>query len=104
MLGDDIVIDTEIPATDPDNQPMKYRLATTTEAGDARSQVLLGLVYEMGTADEKPQPVEALKWFLKAADQRIAWAEVWAADFYFSGSPGVPLQPDASNTCPGCGA
>lgn len=26
----------QIPATDPDNQPMKYRLATTTEAGDAR--------------------------------------------------------------------
>ena len=34
--------------------------------------------------------MEALKWFLKAADQGVAWAEVWAADFYFSGSPGVP--------------
>ena len=65
-------------------------LRKRADAGDARSQVLLGLVYEMGTADEKPQPVEALKWFLKAADQGVAWAEVWAADFYFSGSPGVP--------------
>lgn len=58
--------------------------------GDARSQVLLGLIYEMGAADQKPQPIEALNWFLKAAAQGVAWAEVWAADFYYSGSPGVP--------------
>src|SRR5690349_22908373 len=58
------------------------------EAGDARSQALLGLVYEMGAAEQKPQPVEALNWFLKAAAQGVPWAEVWAADFYFSGSPG----------------
>jgi len=59
-------------------------------AGDARSQVLLGLIYEMGAADQKPQPVEALNWFAKAAAQGVAWAEVWTADFYYSGSPGVP--------------
>jgi hypothetical protein len=59
-------------------------------AGDARSQVLLGLVLEMGAADQKPQPAEALSWFLKAAAQGVAWAEVWAADFYYSGSTGVP--------------
>jgi hypothetical protein len=58
--------------------------------GDARSQVVLGLIYEMGAAGEEPQPVEALSWFLKAAAQGIAWAEVWAADFYYAGSPGVP--------------
>lgn len=58
--------------------------------GDARSQALLGLIHEMGAAGQKPQPVEALNWFLKAAAQGVAWAEVWAADFYYSGSPGVP--------------
>jgi hypothetical protein len=58
-------------------------------SGDARSQVLLGLIYEMGAADQKPQPVEALNWFLKAAAQGVGWAEVWAADFYYTGSPGV---------------
>lgn len=59
-------------------------------AGDARSQALLGLIYEMGAAGQQPQPAEALNWFLKAAAQGVAWAEVWAADFYYSGSPGVP--------------
>ena len=64
-------------------------LRARAEAGDARSQVLLGLILEMGAADQKPQPVEALNWFLKAAAQGVSWAEVWAGDFYFSGSPGV---------------
>jgi hypothetical protein len=65
-------------------------LRARATAGDARSQVVLGLIYEMGAADQKPQPVEALNWFLKAAAQGIPWAEVWAADFFYSGSPGVP--------------
>lgn len=65
-------------------------LRQRAESGDARSQALLGLVYEMGSANQTHQPVEALKWFQKAADQGVSWAEVWAADFYFSGSPGVP--------------
>jgi len=65
-------------------------LRKRAESGDARSQVILGLVLEMGSAGETPQPAEALTWFLKAAAQGVSWAEVWAADFYFSGSPGVP--------------
>jgi hypothetical protein len=65
-------------------------LRKRAEAGDPRSQAILGLVYEMGAAEQKPQPTEALAWFVKAAAQGIPWAEVWAADFYFSGSPGVP--------------
>ncbi len=60
------------------------------EDGDARSQVILGLVLEMGAAGQQPQPADALPWFLKAAEQGIAWAEVWSADFYFSGSNGIP--------------
>src|SRR6476660_7148216 len=65
-------------------------LRRRADGGDARSQVILGLVLEMGAADQKPQPAEALSWFLKAAGQGVAWAEVWAADFYFSGSTGIP--------------
>jgi hypothetical protein len=62
------------------------------EAGDGnpRSQALLGLVYEMGAAGVTADPVQALSWFRKAADQGIAWAEIWAGDFYYTGSPGVP--------------
>ena len=63
-------------------------LRRRAESGDARSQVMLGLVLEMGAAEQKPQPAEALGWFLKAAAQGVSWAEVWAADFYFSGSTG----------------
>lgn len=70
----------------PDELP---RTRARAEMGDARSQVLLGLAYEMGAAGLMPQPTEALSWFLKAAGQGVAWAEVWAADFYFTGSPGV---------------
>jgi hypothetical protein len=64
-------------------------LQARADMGDARSQVLLGLAYEMGSAGLKPQPPQALAWFLKAAAQGIPWAEAWAADFYFSGSAGV---------------
>jgi hypothetical protein len=65
------------------------RLQARAEMGEGRAQVLLGLAYEMGSADLMPQPARALSWFLKAADQGITWAAIWAADFYFSGSPGI---------------
>ena len=65
------------------------RLQARAESGEGRAQVLLGLAYEMGGAGLKPQPPMALSWFLKAADQGITWAQVWAADFYVSGSDGV---------------
>ena len=66
------------------------RLRQQAEDGDARSQVLIGLVYEMGAAGITADPVQALAWFNKAARQGIAWAEMWAGDFYYTGSPGVP--------------
>jgi hypothetical protein len=65
------------------------RLRSRADMGDARSQVLLGLVYEMGGAGLMPEAPVALSWFLKAAAQGVTWAEVWAADFFFTGSPGV---------------
>jgi TPR repeat protein len=65
------------------------RLRARAESGEGRAQVLLGLAYEMGGAGLKPQPPMALSWFLKAADQGITWAQVWAADFYLSGSDAI---------------
>ena len=65
------------------------RLQARAEMGEGRAQVLLGLAYEMGSADLMPQPSQALSWFLKAADQGITWSAIWAADFYLSGSPGI---------------
>ena len=65
------------------------RLQARAESGEGRAQVLLGLAYEMGGAGLKPQPPMALSWFLKAADQGITWAQVWAADFYLSGTDGI---------------
>jgi hypothetical protein len=84
--------DTQVLVNEAHNLPAEALpdVRRRAEAGDARSQVLLGLVLEMGAGDEKPMPAEALEWFLKAAGQGVAWAEVWAADFYFSGSSGVP--------------
>jgi hypothetical protein len=64
-------------------------LQARAEMGEGRAQVLLGLAYEMGSGGLKPQPPQALSWFLKAAEQGINWASVWAADFYYSGSPGI---------------
>jgi hypothetical protein len=68
-----------------DLAPLKAR----AEAGEARAQVMLGLVYEFGTAGTTAPPGEALSWFMKAAAQGVAWAEAWAADFYFNGSAGT---------------
>ena len=65
------------------------RLRAQAETGEGRAQVLLGLAYEMGSAGLKPQPPQALSWFQKAADQGIAWAQIWAADFYLNGADGV---------------
>ena len=58
--------------------------------GDAHAQVVLGLAYEMGSAGLMANAVEALSWFTRAAGQGIPWAEIWAGDFYYTGSVGVP--------------
>jgi len=69
------------------------RLQARAEMGEGRAQVLLGLAYEMGSADLMPQASRALSWFLKAADQGVTWAAIWAADFYLNGVPGVEQDP-----------
>jgi len=84
--------DTRVLVNDAHNlTPEEFvRARTRATEGDARSQALVGLVYEMGAADIEPNPKEAMSWFLKAAGQGSVWAKVWAGDFYYTGSPGVP--------------
>ena len=65
------------------------RLQARAEIGDPRSQVLLGLAHEFGSAGLTSHPREGLKWFLEAAAQGIPWAEAWAADFYMNGADGI---------------
>jgi hypothetical protein len=64
-------------------------LQARAESGDARSQVLLGLAHEFGSAGLPSQPRTGLEWFLKAAAQGVSWAEAWAADFYLHGAADI---------------
>jgi len=66
------------------------RVRQQADGGDPHAQALLGLAYEMGAAGLMPNSVKALGWFNKAAEQGVAWAEMWAGDFYYTGSVGVP--------------
>ena len=66
------------------------RLTARAEAGDARSQILVGLAHEFGNGGLPAAPDAALAWFLKAAAQGVAWAEAWAGDFYYNGTGGMP--------------
>src|SRR6266498_1028122 len=61
------------------------------EAGDAQSQVELGLRYDKGEGVPKDQ-VEAVKWYLKAAEQNYARAQYDLGVSYLDGE-GVPKNP-----------
>src|SRR6266496_2326797 len=54
------------------------------EAGDAESQVELGLRYEQGKGVAKDQ-VEAIKWYRKAAEQNLAEAQYNLGVYYYAG-------------------
>src|SRR6266536_2208597 len=56
--------------TKSDQRPLK-EVKAKAEAGDAESQVELGLRYEQGKGVAKDQ-VEAVKWYRKAAEQNYA--------------------------------
>ena len=64
--------------TKADQKPIK-EVKAKAEAGDAQSQVELGLRYAEGEGVAKDQ-VEAVKWFRKAAEQNLAEAQyIWAS-------------------------
>jgi hypothetical protein len=75
-------------ALDPSELPA---LRARAEAGDARSQFLVGLAYEYGYAGLTKDVVEALRWNTLAAEQGIGLAETWVGDFYYDGI-GVPID------------
>ncbi|MGQ0764023.1 MAG: tetratricopeptide repeat protein [Acidobacteriota bacterium] len=58
------------------------------QSGEAQAQFLLGLAFEFGYAGLTKDPVEALRWFRKAADQGIGLPEAWVGDFYYAGIAG----------------
>lgn len=66
-------------------------LRTRASGGDARSQFLLGLAYENGYGGISKDLDEALRWFKRAAEQRIGLAQAWVGDFYYEGT-GRPVN------------
>ena len=46
------------------------------ESGESESQYLLGAIYRQGSKLARKSDAEALKWFRKAADQKLPQAEV----------------------------
>jgi hypothetical protein len=66
-------------------------LRKRASGGDARSQFLLGAVYESGSAGISQDLREALRWFKQAAEQQIGPAETWVGDFYYGGG-GIPVD------------
>src|SRR6266403_2150775 len=69
--------------TKADQRPIE-QVKAKAEAGDAESQVELGLCYGKGEGVPK-DPVEAVKWFRKAAEQNLAKAQLNLGLFYLNG-------------------
>jgi TPR repeat protein len=77
---------------------MKKHLIQAAERGDAEAQFNLGIMYENGVLDsryvaEGSRP-EAMRWFLAAAEQGLARAQVKLADIYAAepDGPGGSLE------------
>ena len=72
---------------------MKKYLIQAAERGDAEAQFNLGIMYENGLVDSRYVPEgnhsEAVRWFLAAAEQGLARAQVKLAGIY-AGESGLP--------------
>src|SRR6476620_6546839 len=84
------VIQLAAQQTKADQKPIG-EVKAKAEAGDADSQVELGLRYLDGK-DVPKNPVEAVKWFRKAAEQNLAKAQFNLAVGYYNGE-GVAKDP-----------
>ena len=73
--------------TKADQRPLK-EVRAKAEAGDAQSEVELGVRYDDGEGVAK-DPAEAVKWFRKAAEQNYATAQFDLGCCYLEGK-GVP--------------
>src|SRR5262249_5908073 len=67
------VVQLAVQQTKADQKPIE-EVKAKAEAGDVESQVELGLRYEHGKGVAK-DPVEAAKWYRKAAEQNYAAAQ-----------------------------
>jgi TPR repeat protein len=73
-----------------DQKPIE-EVKAKAEAGDAESEVELGLRYEQGKGVAKDQ-VEAVKWYRKAAEQNLAAAQNDLGACFYNGD-GVTKDP-----------
>lgn len=75
---------------------MKKHLIQAAERGDAEAQFNLAIMYENGLVDSRyvaeGNHSEAVRWFLAAAEQGLARAQVKLAEIY----AGEPEMPDNS--------
>jgi hypothetical protein len=75
---------------------MKKHMIQAAERGDAETQFNLAIMYENGVVDSRyvaeGSRSEAVRWFLAAAEQGLARAQVKLAEIYAT----EPDQPDAS--------
>ena len=74
---------------------MKKHLLQAAERGDAEAQFNLAIMYENGLVDSRyaaeGNHSEAVRWFLAAAEQGLARAQVKLAEIY-AGEPETPGQ------------
>src|SRR5215470_8274020 len=77
------VVQSVAQQTKADQKPIE-EVKAKAEAGDAESQVELGLRYEQGKGVAKDQ-VEAVKWYRKAAEQNNAMGQINLAGCYLQG-------------------
>src|SRR6266542_1034419 len=78
--------------TKADQRPLK-EVRAKAEAGDAQSEVELGVRYDDGEGVAK-DPAEAVKWFRKAAEQNYAQAQYNLGVCFYAGE-GVAKDPEA---------
>ncbi len=78
--------------TKADQRPLK-EVRAKAEAGDAQSEVELGVRYDDGEGVAK-DPAEAVKWFRKAAEQNYAKAQYNLGVCFYAGE-GVAKDPEA---------
>ena len=67
-----------------------HQLRQRAEAGDAEAQVELGGIYYHGLRGERPNFLEAISWYCKAADQGSARAQYAMGRAYTDGVVGLP--------------
>ena len=72
-------------------------LRTKAEKGDAESQFALGSAFYLGTLGLAKDEAEAVKWYRKAAEQNLAWAQCGLGYWYARGQGVAKDEAEAVN-------